>query len=555
MNLLDLLMREDLTKIHEPLWRNGPRPPKSLLSYISEVRRHSLSRDFAPIDPTSDHARMTRNVALGMKVKKVHEVDHFSRYVEKLTSDLSSSTAATKRKPITHLVDFGSGQGYLPRCLASPPYDRHLVAIESKVHNIEGARNWDVMAKLAEKPVIMRNKKQFRIDQMELKANGRLQPERKASPSPKGERGFFYHPGAPEGMHGPSEAVVQVSSVGQGSVQYVEHWISNGDLSRVVGQIVDPEAIHQQSQREATNGAAESEQAFTSGHLRIQENNKSRDPSLMIISLHSCGNLVHHGIRSLLLNPAVSAVALVGCCYNLLTEKLGPPTHKLPSMRSSNERLDTTSQAHDPHGFPMSERLCNLHTRTGKGLRLNITARMMAVQAPQNWGKTDSESFFTRHFFRALLQRIFLDLGLVDQAGPDDDTVGDSSPLGWSGGTKPIIIGSLRKSCYDNFVTYVRGVAAKLVTEPERGELFQEKLGGLTDKDILDYEEKYGEQKKDLSMLWSLMAFSAGVVEATIVVDRWLFLKEQEEVAHAWVEPVFDYKQSPRNLVVVGIKR
>jgi hypothetical protein len=51
------------------------------------------------------------------------------------------------------------------------------------------------------------------------------------------------------------------------------------------------------------------------------------------------------------------------------------------------------------------------------------------------------------------------------------------------------------------------------------------------------------------------MAFSAGVVEAVIVVDRWLWLKEQKEVEHAWVEPVFEYKHSPRNLVVVGIKK
>jgi hypothetical protein len=55
--------------------------------------------------------------------------------------------------------------------------------------------------------------------------------------------------------------------------------------------------------------------------------------------------------------------------------------------------------------------------------------------------------------------------------------------------------------------------------------------------------------------VWSLMAFSAGVVESLIVVDRWLWLQEQEEVAEAWVEPVFDYAVSPRNMVVVGIKK
>jgi hypothetical protein len=51
------------------------------------------------------------------------------------------------------------------------------------------------------------------------------------------------------------------------------------------------------------------------------------------------------------------------------------------------------------------------------------------------------------------------------------------------------------------------------------------------------------------------MAFSAGVIEAAIVVDRWLWLREQEVVRECWVESVFDYAVSPRNLVVVGVKK
>jgi len=44
-------------------------------------------------------------------------------------------------------------------------------------------------------------------------------------------------------------------------------------------------------------------------------------------------------------------------------------------------------------------------------------------------------------------------------------------------------------------------------------------------------------------------------VESLIVVDRWLFLREHEDVVgECWVEAVFEYGLSPRNLVVVGIK-
>ena len=47
---------------------------------------------------------------------------------------------------------------------------------------------------------------------------------------------------------------------------------------------------------------------------------------------------------------------------------------------------------------------------------------------------------------------------------------------------------------------------------------------------------------------------AAGVVEALIVVDRYCWLREQEGVERAWVQTVFEYGLSPRNLVVVGVK-
>jgi hypothetical protein len=82
-----------------------------------------------------------------------------------------------------------------------------------------------------------------------------------------------------------------------------------------------------------------------------------------------------------------------------------------------------------------------------------------------------------------------------------------------------------------------------------------ERTSDLTDDAIEQYEAEWAHAKKDLSVIWSLMAFSAGIVESVIAVDRWLFLKEQDCVERCWVEPVFDYALSPRNLAVVGIKK
>ena len=313
----------------------------------------------------------------------------------------------------------------------------------------------------------------------------------------------------------------------QGSIQYIESLIQDGDLSMMLSR---------PRQSQASLSACHNSQ-------------------LLVISLHSCGNLLHHGLRSIVLNPSVKAVAMVGCCYNLVTERLGPPTYKIPSLRCSNQRVENASTACDPHGFPMSDRLATYEHEYGEGIRLNITARMMAVQAPQNWTPEESEAFFTRHFYRALLQKIFVDRGVVGRPNYEVKEAYCSSPRGWTSKGQPIILGSLRKACYSSFVTYVRGAMDKLREDSVQGPRIARYMHDLTDEDIANYEAGFKSKKKELSVVWSLMAFSAGVVESIIVVDRWLYLKEQELIKECWVEPIFDYKKSPRNLVVVGIKK
>jgi len=616
MDILDLLMREDLAQLDNDngVWRDGPAPPEELLQYIKTVRKHLLGRDFPPPNSALEPQKtaLPRHIAMGMKVKKVHEVDNFARYIDKLTSEIAESD----RKPITHLVDFGSGQNYLGRALAASPYSKHIVAVESKQHNIDGAKNMDILAKLVAKPIVMRNKKEYRAKIGKLKKgnkpviNASDEPSETMADSKVTPDSTTTHPAPQNGVTcddngctldsqqaSPSNvnetadagqstktSTLQIYNDGYGSVQYVEHVIKGGDLTPVIDQVLDSSNVPEE--------VVSSAEAVVAEATDLKAISKPKEVNAMVISLHSCGNLVHYGLRSMLLNPHISAVAMVGCCYNLVTERLGPPTYKLPTLRPNHPRLESTSKAFDPNGFPMSEKLANYplpHTplkpseggtmiEQPKGVRLNITARMMAVQAPFNWGATDSDLFFTRHFYRALLQRIFFDRGVVsaplDEQGLTGSAVsanGHTSQVNWTppsglgpglssdGTTTPLTIGTLRKFAYSDFVSYVRAALAKLTADNSFCEVdpafIKGKMDGLTDDDIRDYEVKYAERKKELSVMWSLMAFSAGVVEAVVVTDRYLWLKEQNEVEHAWVEPVFDYKYSPRNLVVVGIKK
>lgn len=550
-DILDFLMREDIKSLMglyelngsvppdiQTRWRGFPFPPLTLLRYINDVRSHSLDRTFRLGGGTGSIApALVRNVSVGMKPKKIHEVENFASYINKLTKDLAHSSS----HDITHIVDFGSGQNYLGRALASEPYNKHIVAVESKQLNINGAMGMDVTAKLAKKDRIMRNKKEYRKEESVRREKGLGVVDSKivvvqqcSSPHDSDT------PVATNGTNSPAHTAL--ATEGGGGIQYIEHIIEDGNLEVVCKQIKSSSDPAYPSDHSTSNGTPPT-------------NGASSEPlQLMVISLHSCGNLLHHGLRCLILNQCVKAVAMVGCCYNLVTERLGPPTFKLPTLRPPHPRLDRTSSTCDPHGFPMSERLARYQHKHGEGIRLNITTRMMAVQAPQNWTTTESEAFFTRHFYRALLQRVFLDRGIVEKPTADADVVGNGSPRGWSGAGQPIVIGSLRKACYTSFTAYVRGAVAKIATDQERGSIIAADLSGLTDKEIDVYEEHYKAKKKELSIVWSLMAFSAGVVESAIVVDRWLYLREQEEVKDCWVEVVFDYKQSPRNIVVVGIK-
>lgn len=558
-DVLDLLLREDLDNVKtdhgcapsKSSWRDLSPPPASLIEYIAAVRSHCLVRHFQPL--SNEPSPMAVHITVGMKPKKIHEVSNFAAYVDRLSKDLAKDGDDQLR-----IVDFGSGQNYLGRTLACPPYNRHVIAIEQRHHNIDGAKGMDIHAKLSERELIMRNKKEYKKQLALTKEQG--------YPSMPPQDSEISQQPLPNPIR-PQIAGLRDPSIG--SMAYIEHVIDNGYLESVL--YPSNQQCHTPSAGSSTPENSSPDRKAKSDHLTAPHR-----PPLLVVSLHSCGNLIHHGLRSLILNRSVRAVAMIGCCYNLMTERLGPATYKLPQLRPNHPRLESISNAFDPHGFPMSQTLENFtYTVRGqeeKGVRLNITARMMAVQAPHNWGPKDCADFFTRHFYRALFQRVLLDVGVVQQRSTSGSDT--TSPI--AGGnlssdkdttnTEPsLIIGSLGKTAFTSFGAYVRAAVDKLTSSrsatPNLSAAAKSHIRhattALTDATLTDYETRFHPAKKNLALIWSLMAFSAGVVESLVAVDRWLFLREQQPqvVERCWVEPVFDYHRSPRNLVVVGIKK
>jgi hypothetical protein len=479
-----------------------------------------------------------------MNKKKVHEVECFSQHV----ASLSDTVSERRGEPVTHIVDFGSGQNYLGRTLASSPYEKHIIAIERKHQYISGAKFMDVRAKMAKDPKAQRSQKDKRSSDecnanQEVITSGTIDTSQPTTESSLvSDVPFVEMLGdislQPDELLGsvhknplrerPRKPEIQSS----GTLSYVEHEIQDGYLEPIIHHITHP------SPAGASDEKAKDE----------------TDARLMVVSLHSCGNLVHHGLRSLILNPSIVAVAMIGCCYNLLTERLGPPTNDLPILESLHPRLEENGASYDPHGFPMSKYYENYRSPGATtGMKLNITARALSVQAPYNWGVKDSEVSFTRHFFRALLQRILVDRGVLPKPSLPEDASSDGTHA--EARSNSIIIGALSKSAFKSFNAYVRAATIKMSRDPIYGSQVQEHIATLTDEEIHDYETQYLHTRKHMSVMWSLMGFSSQLIESIIVVDRWQFLREQDSVKDCWVQPVFDYSESPRNLAVIGLRK
>lgn len=213
------------------------------------------------------------------------QVQNFSEFIDDLVTDIAQQS--DQNSGITHILDFGSGQAYLSRTLAKK-YNHHVVGIESRPANIEGAREMDA-----------------RFDNLTKK--------RERTKKRKGQ-----------GHYGAEKSLTKEEQVVGGSLQYIEKRIEDGNLGEVVSAIRD---MSVPVEKEVTgvgecnedDSCADREFEETSGiqaakvlDSALEHGLKSYDKRLLLISLHSCGNLVHHALKAFIATPEVKAIALIG---------------------------------------------------------------------------------------------------------------------------------------------------------------------------------------------------------------------------------------------------
>ncbi|KEQ74691.1 hypothetical protein M436DRAFT_71211 [Aureobasidium namibiae CBS 147.97] len=222
----------------------------------------------------------------------------------------------------------------------------------------------------------------------------------------------------------------------------------------------------------------------------------------LLAGLHACGSLSEHMLRLSTLVPEISHAAVVGCCFN---------------------HIKPLSVSH-PDGFPISTFMRE------NELKLSPSALVTGCQAPTNWPPQPPNSVFGRKaFYRAVLEKLLHDKQVL--------------ALGQQQQQRPVW--GIRTGDLASFYAYTSRALSSLNLT----------LGkDVTEEEIAGYERRFEKRKGEIAVLQTLSVLLCRVVESVIAIDRVMFLEERgmEEVD---VVPVFEYKESPRNLMVVGRKK
>lgn len=161
-------------------------------------------------------------------------------------------------------------------------------------------------------------------------------------------------------------------------------------------------------------------------------------------------------------------------------------------------------------GFPMSRCLRQ------RNIYLDQTLRQLAVQATSRWTPESLEITTRKHFYRALLQLLFVrhDLNLV--------------------------VGKLPPGAYlKGFEYYVSKVVQRLQLPCELMD-DAEVIQGHTDNMIL--------------AAICMRAMCASVIETLILLDRWMAIREHVQGGYVGLHRIFNPQASPRCWAIVAAR-
>uniref|UniRef100_A0A8D8XCJ1 Methyltransferase-like protein 25 n=1 Tax=Cacopsylla melanoneura TaxID=428564 RepID=A0A8D8XCJ1_9HEMI len=228
--------------------------------------------------------------------------------------------------------------------------------------------------------------------------------------------------------------------------------------------------------------------------------------NVCLIGLHTCGDLSATTLRLYSKCPSLQCLVQVGCCYHLIEEEF----IKSPFWKD----VDASLYEHG-YGFPLSE-----HLRE-KSFFLGRNVRMSGTQSPERVMDLKQTQTLPL-FYRALLEKYLRSKVPIN----DDD---------------PKVVGRLATKC-SSFVEYVHRAVKKLELDFE-----------VDDTEIIHLFESHQCEYQYLQVYYFLKTALAPVIEALIVLDRVLYLREQG-FPESYVVQIFDPLISPRCYAVVSMK-
>lgn len=264
--------------------------------------------------------------------------------------------------------------------------------------------------------------------------------------------------------------------------------------------------------------------------------------SLVLAGLHACGDLSVTMLRAFSECKEVKAIISVGCCYNLLSEG---------------------GQGSCDSGFPVSKGVRLM------GISLGKNARDLACQSAERWRGLENEAGvqnFDLHAFRAIfqmvLERYYPEVLLTS---PSIGRQGKAlcrqqrKKLPSSGfAENKISTSELETYSLTDGVNFAEGEGlidnCDLFLKFSYSGLRHLRIKPLQEMDLPGLWRECQSYAGLIGPYWSLRAALGPVLESLLLLDRLLFLQEQESAFEVVILSIFDPALSPRNLAIIARK-
>lgn len=301
--------------------------------------------------------------------------------------------------------------------------------------------------------------------------------------------------------------------------------------------------------------------------------------AIILTGLHACGDLTPTLLHSFVCSPRAHALAVVGCCLQLMGETGGFPlsAHVADYLRSRGltgprllsrrlRLLAAKAPAREAgrggapvagaHAAGQASGRGGARARTGPAIDHDGTpaAAAAAAAAPAADGGRAALSGDERALWRPLLSLVLWERFGVREAAEEDGVAAgraDADAHAQAGGSgaqqrqAAVRVGKLARKCA-SFSEFARRAVEKLgVGDP---------AAAGTDDELSALAALGMQRAAELHRLEALRLACAPVIEALVALDRLLFLRESAGCTGAWLVRAFDEAVSPRALALVAIR-